>query len=157
MTIAIEILHGAELLDQNYLATLESLLERMMAEYDLQQGEVSLVIGNDELLHRLNREYRDQDQPTDVLSFSYLEPGEDAPAEGFEFAVGDIYISLDKAIDQAKEAGHDVRRETALLAVHGMLHLLGFDHLDADEAEQMRAREAHYLEEIKPEAEGRDR
>ncbi len=150
MTVSIEVLYGTELLDQDYLATLESLLDRILEEYGLQQGEVSLVIGTDELLHRLNKEYRDQDRSTDVLSFAYLEPGEDVPAEGREFAVGDIYISLEKALAQAAEAGHDVRHETALLSIHGLLHLLGFDHQDDDEVVLMQAKESAYLKDINP-------
>jgi probable rRNA maturation factor len=154
MTINIDYLCDIDLLDQSYLAALEALLDGMLEEYDLQQGEVSLVIGTDELLHRLNREYRNQDRPTDVLSFSYLEPGEAAPADGREFAVGDIYISLEKASAQAAEAEHSIRQETALLAIHGMLHLLGFDHLADDETDQMRSRELYYLKQINLETEG---
>lgn len=154
MTVRIEVLQGKELLAEDYVANLEKLLEQMLVDYDLYSGEVAVVIGSDELLRRLNREYRDQDRPTDVLSFTYLEPGEDTAPGDQEYAVGDIYISIEMAVKQAVAVGYHLKDETALLAIHGMLHLLGFDHLEDDEAEVMRTKEISYLQLMNPGTEG---
>lgn len=154
MTVRVEMLYGKDLLAKDFITALEKLLDQMLIDYDLQSGEVAVAIGSDELLQHLNRDYRDQDRPTDVLSFAYLEPGEDTAPGDREYAVGDIYISIERAVEQADLAGHRLENETALLAIHGMLHLLGFDHLDDDEAEKMRAKESKYLKLIVPGKEG---
>jgi probable rRNA maturation factor len=154
MTVRVELLQGEKLLAAEFIAALEKLLDQMLSEHNLQSGEVAVAIGSDELLHRLNRDYRDQDRPTDVLSFVYLEPGEDPVSGDQEYAVGDIYISIERAVEQADLAGHPLENETALLAIHGMLHLLGFDHLEDNEAEEMRAKEKSYLQLIVPGKEG---
>lgn len=82
-------------------------------------GEVSVVLAGDDLLRRLNREYRGRDRPTDVLSF----PG---PGEGE--GLGDVVISVPTAARNARRQGHSVQRELDILAVHGLLHVLGYDH-----------------------------
>jgi probable rRNA maturation factor len=82
-------------------------------------GEVSVVLAGDRLLHRLNREFRGQDRPTDVLSF---------PAAGGEEGLGDVVISVPTAARNARRLGHSVPRELDILALHGFLHVLGYDH-----------------------------
>lgn len=115
--------------------------------------EVSVLITNDTGIHRINVDMRGVDAPTDVLSFPMFElaPGdkpdrEDAdPATGL-VPLGDMCISLERAKAQAKEYGHANRRELAYLAVHSVLHLLGYDHLDEGPMKaQMRAREEQIL------------
>ncbi|MBO4506820.1 MAG: rRNA maturation RNase YbeY [Lachnospiraceae bacterium] len=105
--------------------------------------EVNLTITDNPGIHRLNKEFRDIDRPTDVLSFpmadfpkagdfSWLDDGgEDCfnPDTG-ELMLGDIVISADKVLEQAKEYGHSVRREFCFLIVHSMLHLIGYDHIE---------------------------
>jgi probable rRNA maturation factor len=154
VTVRVEMLQGKELLADEFIADLEKLLDQMLSEYNLQSGEVAVAIGGDELLHRLNRDYRDMDRPTDVLSFTYIEPDENPAPGDREYAVGDIYISIERAVEQAELAGHRIEKETALLAIHGMLHLLGFDHLEDGEADAMRAKEKSYLQLIVPGKEG---
>ncbi len=109
--------------------------------------EVSIVLCDDPYIHALNRDYRGKDQPTDVLSFA-LNEGEaeqiiDGPAENL---LGDIIISLDTAACQAEEYGHSLEREIAYLTVHGMLHLLGYDHEEEADKCEMRTEEEHILE-----------
>ncbi len=145
MTVAITLINYRDQLDRKYVAELELILNRMLIDYGLEHGEVSVAIADDQLLGNLNREYRNLDRPTDVLSFGYLEPGEDLPSGGSIFALGDIYISYQRAAAQAAEVGHSIRDEIALLAVHGMLHLLGFDHDEEAEATKMHEKEALYL------------
>lgn len=100
--------------------------------------EISLTFVDNEKIHELNKEYRQKDAPTDVLSFPMFENGEieyddesDEPC-----AIGDIVISLEKAVEQAEEYGHSLEREAAFLAVHSVLHLLGFDHEVSEEDDE---------------------
>lgn len=109
-------------------------------------AEVSLMFTDDETIHEMNREYRGIDRPTDVLSFA-LEEGEEEEIYGGpeENLLGDIIISVETATRQAEEYGHSVEREMAFLALHGMLHLLGYDHMEEEERQQMRAQEEAIL------------
>lgn len=116
--------------------------------------EVDVLITDDEAIHQINLEQRGVDRPTDVLSFpmfNYL-PGQ-PPADGADAdpatgltPLGDMVISLERARAQAEEYGHPVERELCYLAVHSVLHLLGYDHMDeGEEKAQMRAREEAIL------------
>jgi probable rRNA maturation factor len=109
-------------------------------------AEVSLMFTDDETIHEMNREYRGIDRPTDVLSFA-LEEGEEEEIYGGpeENLLGDIIISVETATRQAEEYGHSVEREMAFLALHGMLHLLGYDHMEEEERQEMRAQEEAIL------------
>ena len=106
-------------------------------------SEVSILIAGQERVHQLNREYLDEDRPTDVLSFPMLTPddrGFVAPPDGVSH-LGEIVISLPQATEQAKEHCHSAQREIAILAIHGALHLLGYDHAGSDEELEMKRRE----------------
>ncbi len=96
------------------------------------RGEVSIVLVDDSYIHELNLTYRGKDAPTDVLAFN-LQNGCTALEE--EELLGDVVISLEKAAEQSAALGHSLNREVAFLAVHGILHLLGYDH-DTDAAEE---------------------
>jgi probable rRNA maturation factor len=87
------------------------------------RGEVALVLAGDGLLHRLNREYRGKDRPTDVLSF---------PGDGGEAGLGDVVISVETAARNARAAGRTLAGELDVLALHGFLHVLGYDHESDD-------------------------
>jgi len=112
-------------------------------------AEVSLLIAGQEKVHELNRTFLGEDRPTDVLSFPMTPSSEQktqfvAPPDGLEH-LGEIIISLPQAIAQAEERGHAVEREIAILIIHGVLHLLGYDH-DVPEAERrMRDKEKEIL------------
>ncbi len=131
-----------------FLSRLRDLLEQHLEEAKLSKGELNVVIADDQLLKRLNRKYRDKDAPTDVLSFSYLDSADQDSLTGDEFAVGDIYISIDRAGEQAKLSGHNLKRELALLAVHGLLHLLGYEHNGDNQAKKMREKERTIMDEF---------
>jgi len=109
--------------------------------------EVGLVITTEQQVQELNRTYRGKDAPTDVLAFALL-PEQDspfaAPPDGIKH-LGEVVISYPQAVGQAAEHGHSVKREVAILAIHGVLHLLGYDHIEDDEAAVMSAREAEIL------------
>ena len=118
--------------------------------------EVDVLLTGDDGIHEINREMRQVDRPTDVLSFPEfdLTPGElpgpeDAdPGTGL-VPLGDMVISMEHVAAQAKEYGHSNRRELSYLVVHSVLHLLGYDHLDeGPQKAQMRAREEAILEEL---------
>ncbi len=141
MSVKIEFTGNARPLADVYLTGLTVLLEKMLAEKGLKEGEVNLILCNDHLMQELNRDYRDKDRPTDVLSFSYLDQPVAADAPEDLDAVGDIFISLERAALQAEDAGHSLEREVTLLAVHGMLHLFGYDHMQDADHQLMRARE----------------
>jgi probable rRNA maturation factor len=100
-------------------------------------SEVSITFVSNEKIQEINREYRDKDQPTDVISFAMEELGEgEIELHGIDMprVLGDIIISVPKAAEQAKEYGHSFMRELGFLALHGFLHLLGYDHeTEADE------------------------
>jgi probable rRNA maturation factor len=103
-------------------------------------AEVSLVLTDDAAMQDLNRDYRGLDRPTDVLSFSQIEGGCDSPGEE-PVILGDIIISMETAQRQADERGHSLGDELDLLAIHGVLHLLGYDDETDAQAAEMRKRE----------------
>ena len=125
--------------------TVRKVLGKTAELYGLSEGvEVGVTFLDDAAIQELNRDYRDKDRPTDVLSFALNEGDEpeivDAPEEEL---LGDILISLETTARQAEEYGHTLERELAYLTVHGMLHLLGYDHEEpADQAEMRLEEEA---------------
>lgn len=111
-----------------------------------EEPEVSLSLVDDERIHELNREYRGVDRPTDVLSFALQEETDDEPDFEFEDSLlGDIVISVPRAREQALEYGHSFERELVYLAVHGTLHLLGYNHEEDAEKQEMRAKEEEVM------------
>ncbi|MFA5536333.1 MAG: rRNA maturation RNase YbeY [Bacillota bacterium] len=111
--------------------------------------ELAIVLSDDREIRKLNREYRDIDSPTDVLSFAYRldspwEPGYDDLFPEEE-ALGDIVISLERAKVQGEEFGHSLARELGFLVVHGLYHLLGYEHQDPEGEKLMRAKEEEIL------------
>lgn len=102
---------------------------------------VSVTFTDNEGIREKNREFRDIDRATDVLSFPMYDMANgDMPEEGMDCELGDIVLSLERAAEQAVEFGHSYERECAFLTVHSMLHLLGYDHVNSEEEdEEMRA------------------
>lgn len=93
-----------------------------------------IIVDNGEI-HKINKEYRNIDRPTDVISFALED--DDTFIKIDKRILGDIYISIDKAKEQAEEYGHTLLRELCFLTIHGILHLLGYDHMEKDEEEIM--------------------
>lgn len=109
-----------------------------------QNARVSLTFTDNEGIRELNREYREKDTATDVLSFPmYTMEEDDRPEPGMTAELGDIVLSLERAGEQADEYGHSFERETAFLTVHSVLHLLGYDHerSEAEEKDMFRRQE----------------
>ena len=121
--------------------------------------ELSLVITSQERVRQLNRDYLGKDEPTDVLAFSMLpelsaggEPGADSPPfvtppDGV-LHLGEVIISYPQAVIQAEEHHHSIKKEIAILIIHGVLHLLGYDHAEPEPERQMRARETEILSQV---------
>ena len=119
---------------------------RVLAAEGVPPAEVGLVITGDRAVQTLNRSYRGEDAPTDVLSFALTEGGQDfvLPPDGLR-RLGEVVVSLPTARRQAQEAGRPVEEELSHLVVHGLLHILGHDHRQEREEREMRAREETLL------------
>lgn len=136
MTLLIDNRSNYELSDEMKSVFEKVCMESLVYEEFDTDCEISLSLVNDEEIHEINKQFRNIDRPTDVLSFPQLtfEEGEEADVnENGEIVLGDIIISVDKAKEQAEEFGHSMKREMAFLAVHSMLHLMGYDHMEKDE------------------------
>lgn len=124
----------------------ENLLEEILRAadvvgkvYGVENSELSITLTDDEHIHALNKKFRGVDKATDVLSFAFRE-SEEPEIIGANFEIlGDVIISLERAKIQAEEFGHTFLREVIFLEVHGLLHLLGYDHIDDDERQEMEA------------------
>ena len=144
-----------------------SWLERVCAAVLESEGvyqQVSLVITDDETVRLLNSEYRGLDKTTDVLSFAFDNEGEyygdgDVPSEwspdeefvlppGESAGLGEVIVSYPQAVRQAEEAGHPVQQELAHLITHGILHLMGHDHMNDEDEREMSARERRVMERV---------
>lgn len=132
------------------------------------ESEVSLTLTDNVEIQRLNKEFRQMDRPTDVLSFPLVDFKTPAEydllesdgwevyfnPESGELMLGDIVISIERAMEQAKEFGHSLKREYAFLIAHSMLHLLGYDHLVPEEAKVMEERQEAVLRKLNITREG---
>ena len=114
---------------------LSGLLDYSLNYLKLDNVVFNIIIVDSETIHSINKEYRGVDRPTDVISFA-LE--DDTSFVSTEYRIlGDIYISIDKAKEQAESYGHSLKREISFLTVHGLLHLLGYDHMTEEEEKEM--------------------
>ena len=131
---------------KEYENIIESVCQEGAYIYGLDEDvELSVVLCDNAYIHELNKTYRNIDHPTDVLSFA-LNEGEEEGYEGPDTKLlGDIVISLDKTREQAEEYGHSFERELAYLTVHGMLHILGYDHMTDEDKTEMRKEEEFVL------------
>lgn len=130
-------------LSSTVLAAVERAIEGCLDLEGLSGSEVSVSIVTDVEMHELNRSYRGVDRTTDVLSFPLEEQRPIAPT-----LLGDVVISLRRAQEQAEEYGHSLEREMAFLAVHGTLHLMGYDHETEAEDRDMQERQERVLESL---------
>ncbi len=101
------------------------------------EAEVSVSFVSDSEIKEINRDYREKDEVTDVISFAFLDDEDEPVIEGMPSVLGDIIINTNRARDQAAEYGHSYEREILFLSLHGFLHLLGFDHMNKEEEKEM--------------------
>ena len=121
----------------------DMILEREKLE-NTENTYVSFLITTNDVIQNINNEYRGKNTPTDVISFAYNETENIGPFD----ILGDIIISAEKVEEQAKEYGHSAEREFYYVLCHGMLHLLGYDHIDDEDKKVMREKEEELLKEI---------
>ena len=148
MTLLIDNRTDFELTDEINEMLEKVCLKSLQYEEFNEDCEISLSIVTNDEIHDINKQFRNIDSPTDVLSFPQLtfEEGEEADVnENGEIVLGDIIISIDRAKEQAEEYGHSLKRELAFLSVHSMLHLMGYDHMVPEEEEDMFRRQKEIL------------
>lgn len=136
--------------EQDFTAIIEQALKTLGIEDDV---EVSCVLVDDERIHEINREYRHIDRSTDVISFA-MEDNDQFYVEDMPRTLGDIFISVDHAKKQAEEYGHSLRREMCFLFTHGILHLLGYDHMTDEQEKEMFGLQDQILGALSIEREG---
>lgn len=148
--LMIDLVDETEQLLDEQMEDIEKLLNFAAEKENVEDNsEVSVTFVSNERIHEINREYRDKDAPTDVISFAMEELGEgeiELIGEELPRVLGDIIISIPKAEEQAKEYGHSFIRELGFLSVHGFLHLLGYDHMEKEEEEKMFSRQKEILD-----------
>lgn len=122
------------------VSSLKAAVQTTLTHEQIESAALSILLTDDAEIQVMNRDYRGEDRPTDVLSF---EAGDELG--GY---LGDIAISVETAVVQAENAGHDLVEELQLLAVHGTLHLLGYDHLSVEEKDEMWGRQTAVLNQL---------
>ena len=132
--------------DLEYIETMKNLIDFAIKHEHLKNVLFNIIIVDNEYIHKLNKEYRGIDRPTDVISFA-LEDSIDEVKNDIR-VLGDIYISIDKVYEQAKEYGHSNLREICFLMIHGFLHLLGYDHMKLEDEKRMFAKQEEILNEF---------
>ena len=114
---------------------------------DLKRGTVvSVIFVDDEQIHQINRDYRNVDRPTDVISFALRD--DETEGDYIEEELGDIFINIDAAKRQAEDYGHSVKREICFLFTHGLLHLCGYDHMTKEDEAVMIELQKKILDEV---------
>ncbi|WP_416729006.1 rRNA maturation RNase YbeY [Fictibacillus sp. JL2B1089] len=149
MMLHVEYLNEIDENSTDFQELISNVLEKAAEMEKTGQAEVSITIVSKERIQEINKEYRQKDSVTDVISFAMEEMGEDETeiigGEETRF-LGDIIICLDVAKEQAEEYGHSLEREMGFLAVHGFLHLLGYDHMNDEDEKRMFGRQEEILE-----------
>ncbi len=152
MSLVIDFNDETNELTKQELNTIENLLHFAAKQESIEDGsELSVTFVTNDRIQEINREYRDKDKATDVISFAMEELGEgEIPLSGVDMPriLGDIIISLAKAKEQAEDYGHSFIRELGFLSVHGFLHLLGYDHEIEEDEQKMFGRQKDILDEF---------
>ena len=114
---------------------IKKILKHAIKYKNLKNIYFNVILVDNKMIHEINKEYRNIDKPTDVISFALEDEEKERPVGVRQ--LGDIYISIDKAKEQAKEYNHSIIREVCFLSIHGLLHLLGYDHMKEEEEKIM--------------------
>jgi probable rRNA maturation factor len=143
LTVSITRLHLNKKIKANWL---RQVVKETLKYEGVSDGEISIVLGDDELLKKLNKEYRGKNKPTDVLAFSW---DQTFNIQGLTPIMGEVIISIDAVMRQAEEYKHSFEKELAILLIHGVLHILGYDHSNDNlPQEPMGRRTAAILEKV---------
>jgi len=150
MGLVVDFLDETNELNEGAEKLSEELLQLAAEKESVPAGsEVSVTFVTNDRIQEINRDYRDKDAPTDVISFALEEMGEDEvviTGTDLPRILGDIIISIDRAREQAAEYGHSFERELGFLTVHGFLHLLGYDHMNEQDEKEMISRQKSILD-----------
>ncbi|HLR11141.1 MAG TPA: rRNA maturation RNase YbeY [Sporosarcina sp.] len=149
--LQLDTIDETESVDASIVTLVEELLQFALQEEGIEEEtEISLTFMDDVSIQEVNRSYRGKDTPTDVISFALEELGEGEMPIITDITMpkvlGDILISVDTAKRQAEEYGHPLKREIGFLALHGLLHLLGYDHMTEEEEKEMFGRQKEILQ-----------
>lgn len=137
MNIDFALINEVSSFEQEYREIYMQIIKETCQQLNITKDiELSCIFVDDKKIHQINKEYRQVDRPTDVVSFA-LEDNDVLLVEGMPRSLGDIFISIDRAKVQAEQYGHSIKREMCFLFTHGLLHLLGFDHIDEEEEKEM--------------------
>lgn len=140
---------NTHIITEEYISLLEKIIIYAAEQEQVpSEAEMSVNFVDNHEIQTLNRNYRQIDRPTDVISFALQDPVEgeiDIIGENIPLALGDIVISVDKVNEQAEEYGHSFERELCFLAVHGFLHLLGYDHMNEEDEKEMFQKQERIL------------
>ena len=142
--------------EARYEAIVKKVFDKCFEEENLQDSKlyITVTLTNPENIQKINKEYRNIEKATDVLSFPMFEKNElqkkiEEKDFLYEDVLGDIIISIQKVEEQAKEYGHSFERELSYMLVHGFYHLIGYDHIEEKDKKEMRKKEEKVLEELK--------
>jgi probable rRNA maturation factor len=139
------------LLKEDKITYIYDLLQFAAKKQDItNEAELSVTFVDDDRIREINREYRSKDMPTDVISFAMEELGEGETivyGDDLPVVLGDIIISVPRAQEQSERFGHTFIRELGFLSVHGLLHLLGYDHMNEEDEAKMFKRQREILDE----------
>ena len=126
------------------LSTMKKILEYACEKEKLENTSFNVIIVDNNYIHKINKEYRNVDRETDVITFA-LEDEDSIKLPDNIRILGDVYISIDKVKSQAKEYGHSEKRELCFLAIHGFYHLLGYDHMNEEDEKIMFKKQEEVL------------
>lgn len=142
-------LEEEQVLEDNLLEKMEQVSDILLKSEDIDsdRAEISLTLVTPSQIKDLNRDYREVDKITDVLSFPQFDDMNDLPEQG-ELCLGDVVICIDKVKEQAEEYGHSYERELLYLFVHSLLHLVGYDHMEEEQKKDMRKREEEIMSQM---------
>jgi probable rRNA maturation factor len=150
MRLEIDFIDETNEVSEEQITTLTALLDLAAKVEGIEPGsELSVTFVDNERIQEINRDYRDKDRPTDVISFALEELGEgeiEIVGADMPRILGDIIISIPKTKEQAEEYGHSFLRELGFLAVHGFLHLVGYDHEEKEDEEVMFSKQKEILD-----------
>ncbi len=141
----IELFNETEENLDEYIETIKKVLVHGLDKLKIGDVTFNIIFVNNDYIHELNKNYRNIDRETDVITFALEDDKTFNPEERI---LGDIYISIDKAHSQSEEYGHSLMRELCFLSVHGMLHLLGYDHMEKEDERVMFNLQEEILDEM---------
>ncbi|ABS23255.1 rRNA maturation RNase YbeY [Bacillus cytotoxicus] len=149
MSLVIDFFDETEEVKEEYVNMIRELLEKAAQMEGVEDGtELSVTFVDNERIREINRDYRGKDQPTDVISFALEDMGEgEVEIIGADMPrmLGDLIISIPRTKEQAEEYGHSFDRELGFLALHGFLHLLGYDHMTEEDEKEMFGKQKEIL------------